>query len=138
MVARKDCCITLACDIGLISVITDSDVFHVVVSIFVLYSDKDLWEWNRPVKWSKSSGKWWARLDLNQRPLPCEDGALPQSLKHSTITLVSQEDMENCSSNEYFLCVVPFFGVHLSTRMVSPLIKRCGISRYLREYSAYT
>ena len=28
-------------------------------------------------EWRKSSGKWWARLDLNQRPLPCEGSALP-------------------------------------------------------------
>ena len=27
-----------------------------------------------------NTGKiWWARLDLNQRPLPCEDSALPLS-----------------------------------------------------------
>ena len=25
------------------------------------------------------SGGWWARLGLNQRPLPCEDSALPLS-----------------------------------------------------------
>ena len=54
------------------------------------------------------------------------------------ITLVSQEDMENCSSNENFLCVVLFLVCNLSTRMIRPIIKRCGISRYLREYSAYT
>ena len=38
----------------------------------------------------------------------CEGSALPLSLKHSMITLVSQEHMENCSSNENFLCVVLF------------------------------
>ena len=85
---------------------------------------------------------------LNQRPLLCEDSALPLSLKHSMITLVSQEDMENCSSNENFLCVIVFLVCNLSTRMIlvcnlstrmiRPIIKRCGISRYLREYSAYT
>ena len=86
-----------------------------------------------------NTGKiWWARLDLNQRPLPCEGSALPLSLKHSMITLVSQEDMENCSSNENFLCVVLFLVCNLSTRMIRPIIKQCGISRYLREYSAYT
>jgi len=59
------------------------------------------------------------------------------SLKHSMITLVSQEDMENCSSNENFLCAVLFLVCNLSTRMIRPIIKRGWISRYLREYSAY-
>ena len=54
------------------------------------------------------------------------------------ITLVSLEDLENCSSNENFLCIVLFLTCLLPTRMIRPIIKRCGISRYLREYSAYT
>ena len=75
---------------------------------------------------------------LNQRPLPCESSALPLRLKHSMITLVSQEDMENCSSNENFICVILFLVCNLSTRMIRSISKRSGISRYLREYSAYT
>ena len=38
--------------------------------------------------WSKSSGKWWARLDLNQRPLPCEGSAnnyCPQQLPNTAV-----------------------------------------------------
>ena len=38
----------------------------------------------------KSSGKWWARLDLNLRPLPCEGRALltnsPEPFKKQTPT----------------------------------------------------
>jgi len=30
------------------------------------------------------------------------------------ITLVSREDMENCSSNENFLCIMLFLNCHLT------------------------
>ncbi len=34
-----------------------------------------------------NTGKiWWARLDLNQRPLPCEDSALPLSYAEDLLT----------------------------------------------------
>ena len=48
---------------------------HILVTVTIeLQMEQALLTVESPVNTGKI---WWARLDLNQRPLPCEDSALP-------------------------------------------------------------